>query len=189
MPLQISHAFRIQILTEDGVEPAAGIGGFEDQALHLPQGVIQGRRLTTPPGGDGGHAQRLAQQMLAQARQKAQQRRGLQDAGTQAVGDQHRTATGAFGQTGNAERRVGAQFKGIAEGIVLPPHDAVHPAQTAQGLEPDAPLAHRQIAPLHQWKAQITRQQGVLEIGFVEGPGGEQHHQRRAVTARCIVQQ
>ena len=50
----------------------------------------------------------------------------------------------------------------------------MHRLQALQGLEVQALVAYGQVVALHQGQAQVTRQVGVLEIGFVVGPGGQQ---------------
>jgi hypothetical protein len=88
-----------------------------------------------------------------------------------------RPARGAE-QAGNTEGRVGAQFERIAEVVVQAAQDGVHPLQARHRLQVDG-VAHRQILTLDQRKAQVAGQVGVLEIGFVVRPRGEQHGQRR----------
>ena len=127
--------------------------------------------------------------MFAQARQEAHQRAGLEHAGAQAVGQEHAAAADAVGQAGHAEGRVGAQFQRIAKGIVLAAHDGMDPAQAGEGLQPDLAFAHGQIAAFDQGKAQIAGKQGVLEIGFVIRPRGQQYSQRMAVAARGEMEQ
>ena len=77
--------------------------------------------------------------MLAQARQKTEQRAGLEDAGTQRVGDQHAAAPRAVGQAGHAERRIAAQFERIAVVVVLAAQNRMHALEAADGLQPYAP--------------------------------------------------
>ena len=83
-------------------------------------------------------------------------------------------------QTGHAQRRVGAQFQGVQPIVVHPLEQAVHRLQTLQGFEVKLLVAHGQVVALHQAQAQVTGQVGVLEIGFVVGPGCEQGNVRRS---------
>ena len=74
--------------------------------------------------------------------------------------------------------KIRAQFDGVAETVVHAPQNHVHLLEPFERLEENAAVAHRQIAALHQRETEITRQIGVLEIGFVERPGRQQHHAR-----------
>ncbi len=57
----------------------------------------------------------------------------------------------------------------------------MHALEAAQGFQIHAVTAHRQILALDQRKAEIARQIGVFEIGFVVRPRGEQDDVRLLV--------
>jgi hypothetical protein len=59
-------------------------------------------------------SQRLAEQLLAGAGQESGQRRRLEQAAAERVGDQHIAGAHGLQQAGNAERRIAAQFERIA---------------------------------------------------------------------------
>jgi hypothetical protein len=79
--------------------------------------------------------------------QEARQRRRLEQATAERVGDQNIAGTDGLQQAGNAERRIAAQFERIAVIVVEPAQDGVHPAQAAQRPQVDAFAAYRQIVP------------------------------------------
>ena len=74
-----------------------------------------------------------------------------------------RLARTACSKSGDTEGRVRSQFERIAEIIVQPAVDGMHAAQAAQGLEEHGVVAHREVPPLDQRKAQVARQESVFE--------------------------
>jgi hypothetical protein len=94
-----------------------------------------------------GICQRLAEQLLAGAGQESRQRRRLEQAAAERVGNQHIAGAHRLQQAGNAERRIAAQFERIAVVVVEPAQDGVHAAQAAERPQVDALAAHRQILP------------------------------------------
>ena len=82
--------------------------------------------------------------------QVAEQRARLEHARAERVGEHHVAAPRAFGQAGDAERGVGAQLERVAIVVVLAAHDRVHALQAVDRLQPDAVVAHRQVAALDQ---------------------------------------
>ena len=74
------------------------------------------------------------------------------------------------------QARVGAQFQRVQKFIIQPLEQAVHRLQSAQRLQVQALVAHRQVAALDQGQAQVARQVGVLEIGFVVRARREQRN-------------
>jgi hypothetical protein len=123
-------------------------------------------------------AQLFAQQAPRQRGQKAQQCGGFQEARAGRVGHQHVAGAHRLQQAGHAQARVGAQLQRVEEFVVQPLEQAVHRLQALQRLEVQALVAHRQVAALDQGQAQVARQVGVLEIGFVVGAGRQQHDVR-----------
>ena len=187
--LQLRQPILIQILAKDGLDtPPLGMrhGTLENEMSGFFQRIFHDRSLAAPPGGHPGQREGFAQQVLAQAGQEARQRPGFDHAGANAVGQQYIAASHHVHQTGHAQRRVGTQFERIAEIIIHAAHDGMHPAQAGEGLEPHAAVSHRKILPLDQREAQVARQIGVLEIGFVVRPWRQQYGIDPAIILRRI---
>ena len=136
-----------------------------------------------------GSSQRLAEQLAAELRQEAEQRARLEHARAERVREQHVAAARAVGEAGDAERGVGAQLERIAVVVVLAAHDGVDALQAVDGLQPDAVVAHREVAALDEREAEVAREQRVLEVGLVVRARREQDDARRPVAARRPVQQ
>ena len=113
------------------------------------------------------------------AGKKPEQRRRLQHAGAQGIGDAHVAGARRRDQAGDAERRIGAQSGRIAVFIVQTAQKRMHALQTLQGFQIDAIVAHRQVRSFDQRKTQIAREKNMLEIGFVVRPWRQQRDQRR----------
>ncbi len=145
-------------------------GRFDDQLGEMVDRVLERRRFAAPPGRHRRQGQRLAEQALANGRQKAEQRRRLEHAGAQRIGDQHIARARRRDQAGDAERRVGAQGGRIAVFIVETAQESVDALQSLQGFQIDTIVAHRQIRSFDQREAQIAREKNMLEIGFVVRP-------------------
>ena len=64
--------------------------------------------------------------------------RVLEDAGAERVDDAHRAGATGVGESGNAERRIGAQLQRVAEAGVDASQDHVHRHPAADGAQPDA---------------------------------------------------
>ena len=112
------------------------------------------------------------------------ERRRLDRARSERVGDRHVARARGFHEPGNAERRIGAQLQRIAVAVVESPEDDVDRLQAIERLDEDAPIAHGQVATLDEREAEIARQVRVLEVGLVERTGREQHDARRVALAR-----
>ncbi|KAI3483332.1 hypothetical protein L1887_53787 [Cichorium endivia] len=175
---------RIQVPAQQRLEALRRECRLEQQFRHLLQCLGQRRRLAAPPAGDGRQDQLLAQQSLADRRQETRQSGRLQDAAAQCIGHQHPPLAYRIQQAGDAQGGVGAQFEGIAEIVVEPAQDGMHPAQAAEGLEVDGAIAHGQVAALHQRVAELAGEEEVFEPAFVEASGGQQHHQRCFTSTR-----
>jgi hypothetical protein len=135
---------------------------------------FEGRAFAAPPGGHRGQHQVFAQQGLGQPGQKAQQPLRLQEGRAGQVGHQQVAAAQRLQQPGHAQRGVGAQLQRVAPCVVHALEQGMHRLQPAQGAQVQPFVAHRQVAALHQGDAQVARQVGVLEIGFVVGAGRQQ---------------
>ena len=174
----------VQILTKHSLERVGWIGRLEHQGIEFFEGIFERGWFATPPGCHRGQLQFLASELLGQARQKAQERARLEHPRAKRVGDQHIAAPRAFGQAGDAQSRIGAQFNRVAKVVVLAAQDRVHAFEAVNGFQPDLAVTHRQIAAFDQRKAQIARKESVLEVGFVIRAGCEQYRQPGAITLR-----
>src|SRR6188768_967319 len=84
-----------------------------------------------------------------------------------------------FHQSGNTERRIGAQLQRVAEAVVESPENDVNRLQAIERLDEDAAIANSEVATLDERESEIASKVGVLEVGLVERTGREQHHARR----------
>ena len=134
--------------------------------------------------GADGSAQLLAEQPPAQARQEGEQGRRLDQAAAERVGHGHVARPHRLHQPRHAEERVAAQLQRIAIVVVQPAQDHVHRLKTAEHLEINAVVAHRQIAALDQGVAEVLGEEGVLEIGLVVRPRREQDDARVVAVVR-----
>ena len=103
----------------------------------------------------------------AQRRQKRHDRRRLDHARSERVGDRHVAGADGFDESGHAERRVAAQLERIAEAVVESPEDDVDRLQAFERLDEDAAIANRQVAAFDQRESEIASEVRVLEVGFV----------------------
>ncbi|MNZ74402.1 hypothetical protein D3C78_928500 [compost metagenome] len=179
----------IQLGTELRGEVLRGKGGADQQLGQLFQRFFQHRRLAAPPAGDRRQLQFRAEQPFADQRQKARQAGRFQHAAAQGIGHQHAALAHRIEQPRHTERRVGAQLQRVAEVVVEAAQQRVHALQPAEGLQVDGAVAHGQVAALDQRIAELARQVEVLEVGLVEAPRGQQHHQRRLAVARRLARQ
>ncbi len=124
------------------------------------------------------------EQVPAQLRQQRHPRRVLRQAAAQGVDDRDVAGARRLDQSGDPQRRVVAQLERIAEVVVEAAQHHVDRVQAAEGLEEHAVVAHGQVAALDQGVAQVARQVGVLEVGLVVRPGGQQHDARVVAVAR-----
>ena len=81
-------------------------------------------------------------------------------------------------QARHAQRGVRAQFQRVQELVVEAFDQAMHRLEPAQGVQVQALVAHREVTALDQGDAEVARQVGMLKVGFVVGPGGEQGNVR-----------
>src|SRR5438128_1427167 len=79
----------------------------------------------------------------------------------------------------SAESAPGAERDGIAEVVVEAPKDRMDPAETTERLQVDAVAAHDEVLPFDEWKAEVAREERVLEVGLVVGTGREEDDERR----------
>ena len=187
------HALALrERLDDDGAFARRTLERLDDEPLRVAPCVVERRRLAEPPGGHRRQQQLFAEELAAQLGQIAEQRARLEHAGAERIGEQHVAAPRAVGEAGDAERGVGAQLERVAVVVVLAANDGVHALEAADRLEPDAVVAHGEVASFHQREAEVARQQRMFEVGLVVGPRREQHDARRAALTRrtrCPVAQ
>ena len=135
-------------------------------------------RLPAPPGGHAGQLQFLAQQMPAQPRQEREQGRAFHQSRAKRIRHRDLPGPSRLDQSRHAKERIAAQLDRIAERVIHAAEDHIHRLQSLQRLEENPPVAHGQIAALHQREAKIARHVGVLEIRLVVRAGRQQHDVR-----------
>ena len=157
---------------------------LDDPFRKTTAGVVERGGFATPPGRNGGHLERLAEQPLTERRQECQQRRRFEDAHAERVGDEHVPRAPRLHETWNPQRRIRPHLEGIAEVVVETAKDRVNRPKTRDGLQEDALVAHGQVAALDERKAKLPGKVGVLEVGLVVRPGGQHYDVRRAPVCR-----
>ena len=85
-------------------------------------------------------------------------------------------ARAALTRPGAAEHGVGAELQRVQEFVVDPFVDHVHALLAGRGAHVDAVAAADEVPAFHKFHAHQAGQQGVLEVGAVEDPGGQDHH-------------
>ena len=128
--------------------------------------VLAGGILAAPPGGDGRQLQFLAEQEAAQAGQERHERRALQQAATEGVGDGDIAGAQGLDEAGDAEHGIVPEFERIAEIVVHPPQDDIHGFEAAEGFQEDAVVAHGQVLALDEHVTEITGEISLLESRF-----------------------
>ncbi len=152
--------------------------GFDHQEIQIIQHILERFGLAAPPGCGHGQLQILAQHSSAKAGEKWHEGRRFDQAAAQRVRNGHVACAHRFHQSGHSEVGIGAQFDGIAEAVVHAAQNYVHLLQAFESLQKNAAVANGEVAALNQRESQITREVGMLEISFVEGPGRQQHDAR-----------
>ena len=165
---------RAQALAHCGFQARARVGGLDHAVFEQGQHLAQRGVFAAPPGGQRGQGEFFAQQVAADGGQKTQQRTRLQGGRARRVGQQQVAGAQHLQQAGHAQGRVGAHLQRVQPFVVHAFDERVHRLQAAEGLEVQALVAHRQVVALDQREAQVARQIGVFEIGFVVGAGREQ---------------
>ena len=126
--------------------------------------------------GRAGNCSSSPSRCRARAGRKTHQRGRLQEGRARGIGHQHVAGADDLQQAGHTQARIGPQLQRVQVLVVQALEQAVHRLQALQGLQVQALAAHREVAALDQRDAQVARQVGVLEIGFVVGAGRQQHH-------------
>src|SRR5262245_61116273 len=118
--------------------------------------------LTAPPGSEARHRELLVEEVLAEARQEAQERVALDEPGAERVADGDLAGARRLHEAGHADQRVRAQLERIAEIGIDAPHDEVDRLEPLDGLQVDAVVAHGEIGAFDDAEAQVTREISVL---------------------------
>ncbi len=82
----------------------------------------------------------------------------------------------ASARPGVPMREFGAEFQRVGKGGVHAPPEHVNRFQSGNGPHQQTPVGDRQIAALEQHEAEVARDVGVLEIGFVVLAGRQDRH-------------
>src|SRR5262245_14775644 len=139
--------------------------------------------LTAPPGGQARHRELLVEEVLAEARQEAQERVALDEPRAERVADRDLAGACGLHEARHANERVRAQLERIAEIGVDAPHDEVDGLEPLDGLQVDAVVAHGEIGALDDAEAEVAREISVLEIVLLRRPRREEDR-LRLVTRR-----
>ena len=167
-----------------------GEAGIECRANHhlveIGDDVLAFRRLSAPPGGDGGQFEFVAQQCAAEAGHECRQGPGLEYPGAEGVNDRYGAAAKRVDHPGRADVAIGAQLERIGEvGIETPPEHA-HRLQPGNGANHDLALIDRQVFAFEQHEAEIARDIGVLEIGLVVDAWGQDANAAIATAGNAV---
>ncbi len=122
----------------------------------------------------------LADHVSRKSRKKRHDGGGLNHSAAQGIRDFHVSGNDGTNQAGYAEKRVAAQLERIAKAVVHAAKDHIDLVQTIDGLEIDAPVAHREVRAFNESESQVSRQIGVLEVGLVVRAGCQQDDARIA---------
>ena len=150
----------------------------------MRQHVLQIVGMSAPPRPGRRQEQLLVQETAAHLGQERGHGGGLDDPRTERIRHRDVAGTNSVHQAGDAECRIGPQLQRIAKAVVEPAENHVHLTQPFEGLDEDAAVADGQVGPFDQREAEVPRQIRVLEVGFVERPGSQQHHARMIAPAR-----
>ena len=81
-------------------------------------------------------------------------------------------------EPGNSEHRIGAEHRGVEEIVVDPAIDHVHLLAALGSPHPDAAVLHVEVPALAELDAHLLGEEGMLEVGAVVEPRGEEHDGR-----------
>ncbi len=135
----------------------------------MPQGV----RLVAPEGVDVAQDRVLVEVEADQLGQVGVDQLVVGHAVADGVGDGDPAAAHRRDQPGDAEHRVAAEVHRVEELVVDPAVDDVDRLVTGGRAHPHLAADADQVAALDELDAHHPGQQGVLEVGRVEHPGGE----------------
>ena len=182
-----ARACGIEVLADDDLlvdvrRQIAGKRRRDHQVVEPLHDVVAHGGIAEPPGRDIRQRQLAAEHGRRERRQEAQHGARLDHAGAERVGHHHGAVADRLHETGHAEPRAGVQLQRIGEIGIETAQQHLGALQAGHGADEDAVVAHRQVLALDQQEAEIAREIGVLEIGFVQRPG-RQHADRRIVAA------
>ena len=151
-----------------------GEGRGDDHAVQLPDHLLAHVGAAEPPGRDIRHFQFGAEHGRRQRRQERQHRARLDQTGAERIDDDDLVVAHGLDKPGDAEAGGGVEFERIGKIGIDPAQQYFGAPQTRDRADKDAVVTHDQILAVHQKKAEIARQIGVLEIGLVHRPRREQ---------------
>src|SRR5262245_58649134 len=111
--------------------------------------------LTAPPGCDRRQFEWLSQQFSSETRQKWHDGSGLNHTAAERISDYNIASVDCVHQTGYTEKRIPAQFQGIAETVIHSAQNHVHRLQALYRFQVDSPVTNRQIRAFHQSEPKI----------------------------------
>jgi hypothetical protein len=111
------------------------------------------------------------------------------DAGTGSIGERDVALAVDVQEAGHAQQAVAPKHQRIEEIIVDPAVDHVDLLLALGRPHEDVVVLDDEIASLDEHHAHLAGQEGVLEVGGVRHPRGENHHDRLLAQARRGVQQ
>ena len=171
---QILELLGIEPIGEDRLEPAVGEGRLDDHPRQLGKHVTEPDGFPAPPRFRPGQLQVLSQELAADGRKIGQQRRGLDQTAPQRIGHGDVAGPQDLEQSRDSQEGTAPQLERIAIVIIDAAENHVHGLESAQELQINAIAADQQIAPLDQGVAQVSGQEGVLEVGLVVRPWRQQ---------------
>ena len=145
-------------------------------------------RLAAPPARVRRQQQLLAEHPPCHLRPERAQPRAFQHTRSRRIRHHHLARPNRLHQSRHTQGRIRAQLQRVEPLVVHPAQQHMHPFQPVQRLEVDLLVPHRQVRPLDQRHAQVTREEDMLEIGLVARTRRQQGH-ARALTRRADPQQ
>ncbi len=156
---------------------AAGAMHLLDHQLgHMGQHMVQIGGLAALPGGHVVQDGLLAQVEADHVRHIGVDGLVVRHPGADGIGQDQMALFVDREQARHAQHGVGAEGQGVEEGVVDAAVDHVHPLRPHRGAHVEVVVLDEEVLPLHQLHAHLLGQEGVLEIGAVEGSRREHHH-------------
>ena len=146
----------------------AGKRRSDHHRIQLLQDFAAAAGIAEPPCREVGNRQVLPEHRRRQRRQEAEHRARFDHAGAERIGDRHRAVAHRLHQAGHAQPRPRAQFERVGEIGVEPAQQHFGALEAGHRADEDAVLADGEVLAFDQKKAEIAREIGVLEIGFVQ---------------------
>ena len=167
---QLFTLFATQTFDHDRFAMQIAVAGPNGHLIEVLQHIGSLGVATAPPGRHRRNQQFLAQQFPAQQRQERQKRGTLQQSAPERIDHRDFPRPNGLHHSGNAQRRIAAQFQRIAVDAINPPQNRIDAPQAAQSLEHHLFVTGGQIAPLDDHIAQISRQVRIFEIIRIRRP-------------------